>query len=56
LSAREKLRIAICDDYQRVALQMADWSRLGDDVEIVTFDRPLAGDEAIAARTSTCCV
>ncbi len=44
-----RLRVAVCDDYQRVALEMADWSRLGDDVEIVAFDLPLAGDEAAAA-------
>jgi D-3-phosphoglycerate dehydrogenase len=44
------LRIAILDDYQRVALGMADWRRLGPDVEFVPFDRPLGvPDEAAAA-------
>lgn len=44
-----RLRIAICDDYQGVALKMADWSRLGADVDIVSFDHPLAGEAAVAA-------
>jgi len=43
------LRIAILDDYQRVALQMADWNRLGPDVEIVPFHKHLA-DPGEAAR------
>ena len=40
------LRIAILDDYQNVALAMADWSRLGDDVEIVSFNRHLSAEDA----------
>ena len=40
------LRIAILDDYQSVARAMADWSRLGPDVEIVSFDRHLSDAEA----------
>ena len=40
------LRIAILDDYQSVARAMADWSRLGPDVEIVSFDRHLREAEA----------
>ena len=43
-----RLRIAVCDDYQRVALDMADWSRLGPDVDIEVFDRPLGGGAADA--------
>ena len=35
-------RIAILDDYQRVALTMADWSALPPDCELVVFDRNLA--------------
>jgi D-3-phosphoglycerate dehydrogenase len=31
------LRIAILDDYQNVALKLADWSKLGSDVEIKVF-------------------
>ncbi len=40
------LRIAILDDYQSVARSMADWSRLGPDVEIVSFNRHLSEAEA----------
>ena len=40
------LRIAILDDYQSVASAMADWSRIGPDVEIVSFDRHLGEAQA----------
>ena len=40
------LRIAILDDYQSIARSMADWSRLGPDVEIVSFDRHLSEVDA----------
>jgi D-3-phosphoglycerate dehydrogenase len=40
------LRIAILDDYQSVARGMADWSRIGPDVEIVSFDHHLSEDDA----------
>ncbi|BBK29763.1 lactate dehydrogenase-like 2-hydroxyacid dehydrogenase [Stella humosa] len=44
------LRIAVLDDYQRVALQFADWSQAGADAEIVAFDDNLADEGAVAAR------
>jgi phosphoglycerate dehydrogenase-like enzyme len=40
------IRIAILDDYQRVAFDMADWSAVRARAEIVAFDRNLAEDEA----------
>ena len=40
------LRIAILDDYQSIARAMADWSRIGPDVEIVSFDRHLSEAQA----------
>jgi D-3-phosphoglycerate dehydrogenase len=44
------MRIAVLDDYQRVALRLADWSQLGADAKVDVFDRNLVGlDEA--ART-----
>ena len=47
------LRIAILDDYQDVALSLADWTVLGDGCEIVRFDRNLASeDEAATALAS----
>ena len=44
------LRIAVLDDYQGVALSMADWSPVGEDAEVVPFAYHLAGeDEAVRA-------
>jgi D-3-phosphoglycerate dehydrogenase len=43
-------RCAILDDYQNVALQSADWSRIAGDVELRVFNDSLgAGDRVIAA-------
>lgn len=42
------LRIAILDDYQNVALSLADWSKLGPDVEITVFNRNLATEDEAA--------
>jgi phosphoglycerate dehydrogenase-like enzyme len=42
-------RCAVLDDYQNVAMGMADWSPLAKDVEIEVFHRPL-GDEAGVVR------
>lgn len=38
--------LAILDDYQRVALSLADWASLGDRVNITVFDRALGSDAA----------
>ena len=35
-------RCAILDDYQNVALKMADWASLKPDVEVHVFDKPFA--------------
>ena len=43
------IRIAVLDDYQHVALTLADWNRLGPDAEITVFDRNLGPDEAADA-------
>ena len=40
------LKIAILDDYAKVALQSADWSVLKGKAEITVFDRHLSEDEA----------
>jgi phosphoglycerate dehydrogenase-like enzyme len=40
------LKIAILDDYARIALQSADWSSLKGKAEITVFDRHLTQDEA----------
>ena len=43
------MRIAVLDDYQRVALRMADWSALTGSSEIDVFDKNLASEEEAAA-------
>ena len=44
------LRCAILDDYQNVALKLADWSKLKSDVELNVFNDHLGGaDKVIAA-------
>ncbi|MBN9585390.1 MAG: hydroxyacid dehydrogenase [Afipia sp. 62-7] len=44
------LRVAILDDYQNVALKLADWSKLKDKAAITVFDKPFAtSDEAVRA-------
>ena len=45
-----RLRCAILDDYQNVALKLADWSRIADRVDVTVFDKPFAhAAEAIVA-------
>lgn len=41
--------IAILDDFQNVALKMADWSHLAGAHRITVFDKPLIGVDAVAA-------
>jgi phosphoglycerate dehydrogenase-like enzyme len=42
------VKLAILDDYQGVALTLADWSSLRDRVEITVFDRHLGAEDAVA--------
>ncbi len=41
-------RCAVLDDYQNVALQLADWSRCAADVDVTVFNRPLGNDDDVA--------
>ena len=44
------LRCAILDDYQNVALSMADWSKVTDDIDIQVFNKHLgSADNVVAA-------
>ena len=43
-------RVAILDDYQNVALKLADWDRLPSDVSLTAFNDHLSDEKAIAAR------
>ncbi len=44
-----RYRCAVLDDYQNVALQMADWSNVTGDIDVTVFNERL-GDEAAVAR------
>ena len=44
------MKIAVLDDYQNVALKLADWSALADWAEITVFDDPVAGPEVFIER------
>ncbi|MEV7501299.1 D-2-hydroxyacid dehydrogenase family protein [Streptomyces sp. NPDC093018] len=44
-----RLRCAVLDDFQGVALESADWSVLGDAVEVVSLRTHLADEDALAA-------
>jgi phosphoglycerate dehydrogenase-like enzyme len=43
-----KHRCAVLDDYQSVALKMADWSKVERDLDIKVFSAPLGGPDAVA--------
>ncbi|MFD5335935.1 D-2-hydroxyacid dehydrogenase family protein [Streptomyces hawaiiensis] len=44
-----RLRCAVLDDYQKVAAEVADWSVVADEVEVVSFDRHIDGEDDLAA-------
>jgi phosphoglycerate dehydrogenase-like enzyme len=50
----KKLRCAVLDDYQRVALTSADWSVLGDRVDVRVLDRHVDGDDLLASLIGDC--
>jgi D-3-phosphoglycerate dehydrogenase len=43
-----RLRCAILDDYMNLTLQMADWSKISDRVDVTVFNEPFASTEAAA--------
>ena len=46
------VRIAVLDDYQNLALELADWSVLPDGVEVTVFNNHLHDLDALAERLS----
>ncbi|MFJ5263798.1 D-2-hydroxyacid dehydrogenase family protein [Streptomyces sp. NPDC088387] len=42
-----RLRCALLDDFQGIATEVADWSVLADDVEVVSFRTHLDGEDAL---------
>jgi phosphoglycerate dehydrogenase-like enzyme len=51
-SESKSIKIAILDDYQKVALKMADWSALAARTEITVFNDHLADPNAVVERLS----
>ena len=49
-STESAVKVAILDDYQNVALQMADWSPLAGRAAITVFNDHLDDPDAVAAR------
>ncbi len=47
------MKLAILDDYQRIALAVADWSLLGETVSIDTFDYHLGDEDNVVKALST---
>ncbi|MFC9685826.1 D-2-hydroxyacid dehydrogenase family protein [Streptomyces sp. NPDC056948] len=44
-----RLRCAVLDDFQKVATEVVDWSAISGEVEVVSFDTHLDGEDALAA-------
>jgi hypothetical protein len=44
------MKVAILDDYQNVALEMADWSSVASRAEITVFNDHVADQEAVIER------
>src|SRR5580658_4170233 len=49
-SKQERVRIAVLDDYQNVALSLADWSTLDERATVTVFNDHLADSDAVAER------
>ncbi len=43
-----RLRCAILDDYFNLALDVADWQKLSDRVDVTVFNHPFASEQAAA--------
>jgi len=42
-----RYRCAVLDDYQNVALKLADWSKVTNDVDVTVFNEPFASTEEV---------
>src|SRR5271163_418750 len=49
-STQERVRIAVLDDYQNVALSLADWSALDERANVTVFNDHLVDSNAIVER------
>ena len=52
-TTQDRFRIAVLDDYQHVALSLADWSVLDARATVTVFDDHLADTDAVVARLRT---
>ena len=50
----KKLRCAVLDDYQNVALSSADWTALADRIDVRVLDRHVGGEDELAALIGDC--
>jgi phosphoglycerate dehydrogenase-like enzyme len=50
MAGSKAVKVAILDDYQNVALSVADWSGVAARADITVFDDHLADPDAVAAR------
>jgi D-3-phosphoglycerate dehydrogenase len=50
------LRCAILDDYQNVALAMADWSKVRNDIDITVFNEHLGAAAKVVAALKGCAI
>ena len=48
------LKAAILDDYQDVAMTVADWSPVKKDVELKTYNKPLGSPDKVIAALKDC--
>ena len=44
------MKLALLDDYHRVATQLADWGRLAGRVEVSSFDAPIQDADELVRR------
>ncbi len=44
-----RLRCAILDDYFNLALDVADWPKLSDRIDVTVFSHPFASEQAAAS-------
>ncbi|MFC0229462.1 D-2-hydroxyacid dehydrogenase family protein [Serratia aquatilis] len=49
-----KLKCAILDDYQNVALSMADWSAIGEQVEVFSINDHITDEAELVSRIEEC--
>jgi phosphoglycerate dehydrogenase-like enzyme len=42
-----RYRCAVLDDYQNVALKLADWGQIAADVDVTVFNTPMSGPEEV---------